>query len=256
MINIVKIGGNVIDSEEALDKFLSVFSAMQGDKILVHGGGKIATTISKELGIETQMINGRRVTDKNTLDVVTMVYAGLINKTIVANLQSKNCNAIGLSGADGRVITAQKRSPIPVDYGFVGDIAVEKMNTQLISILLKEQYTPIFSAITYDGYQGVLNCNADSIASSLAVALSKHADVNLIYCFEKKGVLENVDNPNSVISLITDENYATLKNRNIVSEGMLPKIDNALNAIKSGVKMVIIKSAEDLLNTNAGTTIK
>lgn len=253
-IKVIKIGGNVIDNPEALQAFVKDFATLPGRKILVHGGGKEATRMSAKLGIETQMINGRRVTDRATLDIVTMIYAGLINKRIVAMLQAENCDAIGLSGADGNVIKASRRPATPVDYGYVGDIAADGVNDRFISMLLAGGLTPVFCAINHDGNGDLLNCNADSVASAVAVACSRIAPTSLTFCFEKPGVLADVDDENSVIRAISSSNYQELKTGGIISGGMLPKIDNAFKAIAAGVDSVTIKSSADLL-ADAGTTI-
>lgn len=255
MINVVKIGGNVIDNPEALTKFLSDLAKLPGKKILVHGGGKEATRLSKALGIATTMIEGRRVTDRETLDVVTMVYAGLINKNIVAKLQSEGCNALGLSGADAKVIPAQRRSPFPIDYGFVGDIDPSQISIDFISQLLNSGITPVFSAICYDGHDGLLNCNADSIASAIATSLARENPVTLTYCFEKAGVLKDIDDETSIIPIINSDTFSALKKNGIIAEGMVPKIHNALNSAKKGVKEVRICKAENL-NTDIGTIIR
>lgn len=253
-ITVVKIGGNVVDNPEALSRFIENFVKLGGRKILVHGGGKEATRLSGALGIETVMIDGRRVTDRQTLDVVTMVYAGLVNKRIVAMLQEAGCNAIGLSGADGNAIKAVRRQANPVDYGFVGDINPADVNTDLIVSMIDSGLCPVFCAITHDGNGTLLNCNADSVASALAVAISKSNTVDLIYCFEKKGVLTDVDNPSSVISNINRDSYTKLLDIGIISKGMMPKLVNALAAVDFGVNSVTIKHADDLIK-NAGTTI-
>ncbi len=247
-IRVVKIGGNVVDDPEALDKFISDFVRLVGPKILVHGGGKEATRISAALGIETTMIEGRRVTDRATLDVVTMVYAGLINKRIVAKLQAKGVDAVGLSGADGNVIQATRRSPNPIDYGFVGDIDPLDVNDVFIDMLLKNGNVPVMCAIMHDGNGTPLNCNADSVASAIAVGVSRIASVDLIYCFEKDGVLSDPSDDTSVIRFIDEDSFEELKATGIVNKGMVPKITNALSAIKSGVSEVYIKSASNLLN--------
>lgn len=193
MINVVKIGGNVIDNPEALSAFLKDFAALEGRKILVHGGGKEASRMSEGMGIKANMIEGRRVTDAATLDIVTMVYAGLINKRIVAMLQSLGCDAVGLTGADGNVIPAKRRSPEPIDYGFVGDIDPAKVNDQFIATLLDSGCVPVFCAICHDGHGTLLNCNADTIASSVALGASRIGETRLTYCFEKPGVMTDVD---------------------------------------------------------------
>ncbi len=255
-IKIVKIGGNVVNNPDALDSFLTDFVKIEGHKILVHGGGREATRLSAALGIETTMIDGRRVTDRETLDVVTMVYAGLVNKRIVARLQALGCDAIGLSGADADVIRATRRPARPVDFGFVGDIADEDVAESVIAMLLHNHLTPVFCAITHDGNGQLLNCNADTVAASVACAASRIQPSRLIYCFERPGVLANADDDNSVIPLITPENYISLRESGAVSGGMIPKIDNAFSAISRGVKSVTIKAAADLLVTTAGTTIQ
>jgi len=257
---IVKIGGNVIDNPIALEKFLNDFKNILGAKILIHGGGKSATDMAAQLNIPQQLINGRRITDAETLKVTAMVYAGLINKEIVASLQSKNINAIGLSGADGNSIQTLKRKVAEIDYGFVGDIHEKSVNTAFITSLLKTGITPVFSAITHDGNGQLLNTNADTIASALAIALAPFYLVQLNFCFEKKGVLRNVDDDNSVIDTITPQNYKILLSEGIISKGMIPKLDNAFEAIQNGVKSVVIAHSNDLLeatheNKHAGTKL-
>lgn len=253
-ILVVKIGGNVIDNPDALKQFVADFAQIPGPKILVHGGGKEATRLSAKLEIPTTMIDGRRVTDRATLDVVTMVYAGLINKRIVAKLQACHCDAIGLSGADGNVIRATRRNPHPIDYGYVGDINPVNVNDHFISNLLDAGVAPVFCAITHDGNGDLLNCNADSVASAVAIASARIAPTRLWFCFEKAGVLKDVDDPNSIIRSITAPVYAELKESGVVNKGMLPKIDNAFKAIDAGVKDVTIKYSGDLL-VDAGTVI-
>lgn len=257
---IIKVGGNVIDNDVSLQSFLKEFAFADVNKILIHGGGKIATKIGEQLGIESKYINGRRVTDEPTIDLVTMVYGGLINKKIVASLQALHCNAIGLTGADANIIPATKRAVADIDYGFVGDIESSLLNVSLLQLVLNKGFTPVMAPLTHDGNGSMLNTNADTIASSLAVALSQHYDVRLIYCFEKKGVLENVENDNSVIPIITKSMYAQLKAGNKLIDGILPKIDNAFAAIDAGVREVLIGDAKDLLqnitNETKGTLIK
>lgn len=254
MIRVVKIGGNVIKDPAALRDFLKDFSQIDGKKILVHGGGKEATELSKKLGVETVMIEGRRVTDQDTISIVTMVYAGLINKRIVAILQSFSCNAIGLTGADANVIPAVKRPANPIDYGFVGDINPEKINVEFISELLSGGYTPVFCAICHDKEGNLLNCNADTIASSVALACSKIDKVQLIYCFEKNGILKDVDDEDSVIPHITPDSFEELKSAGIISGGMIPKVFNALESIKNGVSEVRICNS-NAINSEGGTHI-
>ena len=255
MLNIVKIGGNVINDPVKLNEFLTVFASIEGPKILVHGGGREATELSGRLGIETKMIDGRRVTDEATLDVVTMVYAGLVNKRIVARLQDKDCNALGLTGADGALIPASRRPAQPVDYGFVGDIDPEKINTDTLITLISLGLTPVFSAICWQPGGSLLNCNADSVASALAVACASKTPVRLIYCFEKPGVMTDVNNDSSLISLITPSIFYQLVEEGKISGGMLPKVSNALAAVEKGVAEVRICDAANLLSSS-GTTVK
>jgi len=245
---IIKIGGNVIDNSENLYRFLKDFTALNGYKILVHGGGKVATQLSETLGIETKLVDGRRITDIETLRVVTMVYAGLINKNIVAQLQRFGNNAIGLTGADGDFIRTKKRPVKTIDYGFVGDIDENSINPQNISKLIQAGFTPVFCALTHDGEGQLLNTNADTIASALAVALAKLYDTILIYCFEKKGVLRDINDESSLVKEINRHSYEELKAQQIIHSGMLPKMDNAFSAISCGVKEVIIGHSDDLGN--------
>lgn len=245
-LHIIKIGGNVIDNSETLHRFLKDFTALPGRKILVHGGGKVATQLSETLGIEPKMVDGRRITDIETLRVVTMVYGGLINKNIVAQLQHFGNNAIGLTGADGDFIRAKKRPVKTIDYGFVGDIDENSINPKNISSLMEAGFTPVFCALTHDGEGQLLNTNADTIASALAVALAKLYDTTLIYCFEKKGVLKDITDEQSLINDIDPLRYEELKKDQIIHSGMLPKLDNAFAAIDNGVKAVIIGHSDDL----------
>ncbi len=254
-INVVKIGGNVIDDPAALAEFVRIFASLEGPKILVHGGGKEATRLSKELGIETTMIEGRRVTDRATLDVVTMTYAGLINKRIVAMLQAEGCNALGFSGADGNLIKATRRPANPIDYGFVGDIDPEDVNATLLGTLLNAGVTPVVCAICHDGRGTLLNCNADSVASAVAIGASRIAPTMLTYCFEKAGVLADVEDETSVIPLVTAENFQTLKDEGVIAKGMIPKLTNALYSASKGVEAVRICKAENLLD-DSGTIIR
>jgi acetylglutamate kinase len=257
---VIKIGGNVIDNDAALASFLSSFATAGARKILIHGGGKIATKIGDRLGIESKYINGRRITDEATIDLVTMVYGGLVNKKIVAQLQSLHCNAIGLTGADANIIPAVKRPVKDIDYGFVGDVKTDDINTTVLAALLQQNITPVIAPLTHDGKGHVLNTNADTIASSLAVALSALYDVRLIYCFEKKGILTDVNDDDAVINLITKEKYSQLLEDKKLFDGIIPKIDNAFAAIDNGVKEVLIGHADDLLQnltaTTKGTLIK
>lgn len=253
-INVVKIGGNVIDNSGALQCFLRDFAALEGPKILVHGGGKEATRMSARLGIEANMIDGRRVTDRQTLDIVTMVYAGLINKRITAMLQALGCNAIGMTGADGNMIPATRRSPEPIDYGFVGDIDPSNVNDELLSTLLDKGMVPVFCAICHDGKGSLLNCNADSVASAVALGACEAGEVRLTYCFEKAGVMRDINDESSVIPHIDESDFMKLKNSGVIAAGMIPKIHNALESAKSGVKEVRICKSESLLS-DSGTII-
>jgi acetylglutamate kinase len=253
-IHVIKIGGNIIDNPDALNSFLTSFASITGFKILVHGGGKIATQMAKNVGIETQMVDGRRVTDEKSLQIVTMVYAGWINKSIVANLQSKKCNALGLTGPDGGLIKAKKRNPIPIDFGFVGDIV--GLNVKGINDLLNIGLSPIFAPITADDEGQLLNTNADTLAQSIAMGLSSDFDVELVYCFEKRGVLKDPAEDNSVIPMINQASYEKLKREGVVTEGMIPKLENALLAVSQGVKVVRLCHADDLNDANKGTQIK
>ncbi len=247
-LNIIKIGGNVIDNSENLYHFLKDFKDLPGYKILVHGGGKIATQVSDSLGIESRLVDGRRITDVETLRVVTMVYGGLVNKNIVAQLQRFGTNAIGLTGADGNLIKAKKRPVKTIDYGFVGDIYDGSVNTEGVNNLLKAGFAPVFCALTHDGEGQLLNTNADTIASALAVAMAGVFETTLIYCFEKKGVLMDIDDEESVIREINPARYEELKIKQIIHSGMLPKLDNAFTAIACGVKAVVIGRSDDLGN--------
>jgi acetylglutamate kinase len=239
---------------------LQDFTLIQGKKILVHGGGKIATKIGAALGIEANYVNGRRITDEATIDLVTMVYGGLVNKQIVAKLQSIQCNAIGLTGADANIIPAMKRPVKEIDYGFVGDIVEKGVGVQQLKLLLNNDLIPVIAPLTHDQQGQMLNTNADTIASALAIGLSVSYDVRLIYCFEKRGVLENIEDEYSVIPLITKERYTQLVRDKKLFDGILPKIDNAFAAIDNGVNEVLIGDAADLLQNSTdhtkGTLIK
>ena len=245
-LHIIKIGGNIIDDDVLLQNFLEKFTALKGKKILVHGGGKIATRIASNLGISAQMVDGRRITDKPMLDIATMVYAGLSNKHIVSSLQKFGCDALGLCGADGNTIKAIKRPVRDIDYGFVGDILVDSVNRDSLKKLLTAGFTPVFSAITHNGQGQLLNTNADTIASALAVSLSKTYETQLIYCFEKEGVLQDIDDPESLIKTMTIDDFEQLKNDKVIYEGMIPKLENAFDAIRKGVKNVYIGHALNL----------
>lgn len=237
-LTIVKVGGNVINNPKVLDEFLGDFASLEGAKILVHGGGKRATQLAKDLGLEAKMINGRRVTDEATLEIVTMVYAGLLNKNVTASLQKFNCNAIGLSGADGNSIQAHKREVKNVDYGYAGD--VDGVNAENIATFLKGGMTPVFCAITHNTKGQLLNTNADTVASAIAVGMSALYQVSLIYVFEKNGVLRSLEDAASVITRIDSTKYELLKKEGIIADGMLPKIENCFDALQNGVSEVII----------------
>lgn len=254
---VIKIGGNIIDNEVKLAAFIKDFAAVEGLKVLVHGGGKLATKLAADLGIEQQIVDGRRITDAATLKIVTMVYAGAINKNVVAQLQAHGCNAIGLTGADGNAIKAHKRIHPTIDYGFVGD--VDTVNTSLLQSLLEQNIAVVLAPITHDGNGLLLNTNADTIAQETAKALSSIYDVELIYSFEKSGVLIDAEDDASVISSINPSTYSELKEKQVIFAGMIPKLDNAFAAINSGVSKVIIGKAEQLqqlITGEAGTTIK
>lgn len=249
-LSVIKIGGNVIDNSEKLHQFLLDFKALPGDKILIHGGGKIATELGVSLGVEAKMVDGRRITDIETLRIVTMVYAGLINKNMVAQLQAKGCNAIGLTGADGNIIKAVKRPVKEIDYGFVGDLDEASVSSATLDSLLRAGLTPVLCAITHDGDSQLLNTNADTIASAVAVAMSSLYETVLVYCFEKRGVMRNVEDDHSLVPEIRMAEFEGLKQEGIVSGGMIPKLHNAFEAIKSGVSAVYIGKADELPQIN------
>jgi acetylglutamate kinase len=249
-LNVIKIGGNVIDNSAKLHQFLLDFTALPGYKILVHGGGKIATELGDSLGVTAKMVEGRRITDIETLRIVTMVYAGLINKNMVAQLQAKNCNAIGLTGADGNIIKATKRPVKDIDYGFVGDLKDDSVSSTTLGNLLKAGLIPVLCAITHDGDSQLLNTNADTIASAVAIAMANSYDTSLIYCFEKKGVLKDVDDEFSLVSEIRQHEFEGLKADGTISGGMIPKLHNAFEAIKKGVKDVYIGNSDELSEIN------
>ncbi|MFZ9171642.1 MAG: acetylglutamate kinase [Sediminibacterium sp.] len=256
-IAIIKIGGNIIDNEVHLASFLSTYATIQGKKILIHGGGKLATKMAADLDIPQQMVDGRRITDAATLKIVTMVYAGYINKNIVAALQSKKVNALGICGADGNIIKAHKRINAGTDYGFVGDI--DLVDIEKIVQLLDAGLSLVVAPITHDGAGQLLNTNADTMAQAIATALSHVYEVSLVYSFEKKGVLSDIHNNESVIPVIHPQNYGSLKASGQVNEGMIPKLDNAFEALQKGVSRVIIGDAldiDELIVGKAGTTIQ
>ena len=237
-LSIIKIGGNVIQEENQLSKFLRSFSKMEGLKILVHGGGKLATQLAEKLGIQSQLVGGRRITDQESLKVITMVYGGLTNKNIVAQLQANNCHAIGLSGADGNTIQAHKRPIKNIDYGYAGD--VDGINANTINALLTSGLVPVFCAITHDGKGQLLNTNADTIASEIAIGMSMLYETTLYYCFEKKGVLMDISEEDSVVKYINSQSYQELLTQKIIADGMLPKLENCFHALHKSVDKVCI----------------
>jgi len=250
---VAKIGGNIIENDKALASFLSDFSKVEGSKILIHGGGKSATKLSSKLGIKTEMIDGRRITSAASLDVVVMTYAGLLNKTIVSGLQKNKCNAIGVTGADANLIKAEKRPVQFVDYGYVGD--VKKVNAEMIKGFLDLDLTPVFCAVTHDKNGQLLNTNADTIASEIAAAMSAIYEVSLFYCFELKGVLEDINDKDSVIEHINLEKYQTLREAEVIADGMLPKLQNCFNALQKDVHQVHIANAEFIKDNTTKHTI-
>lgn len=251
-LKIVKVGGNVIDNDAALSRFLTDFAGLVGPKILVHGGGKLATQMAEQLGLPQTLVHGRRVTDADTLRIAVMVYAGWINKRIVAGLQAAHCSALGLCGADGNALRAVKRPIADIDYGWVGDITPEGVNAAWLQTLLEQGLTPVFSAVTHDGKGHLLNTNADTIAATLAVAMSRLLPTDLLLCFEKKGVLRDVNDPNSLLPRISQAEWAPLKQSGIVHSGMLPKLDNAFSAVRQGVASVRILWSGDLSQVEGG----
>ena len=253
-VTIVKVGGAIVEDNEQLAQLLTDFAAIPGKKVLVHGGGRRATKVAAALGIESKMVNGRRITDAQMLEVVTMVYGGLVNKNLVAKLQAKGVNALGLTGADMDVIHSHKR-PVKdgVDFGYVGD--VERANGKMLQTLIQEGITPVMAPLTHDGNGNILNTNADTIASETAKALAPYYDVTLIYSFEKKGVLSNPDDENSVIPVITRSDFENYQADGTIGGGMIPKIENALAAVDAGVKEVIITLAT-AIDGKQGTVIK
>lgn len=252
-LTIVKIGGKIIDEPEKLSVILKDFADLAGLKILIHGGGKKANQLMEQLNIPVKMVDGRRITDGPSLEIVQMVYAGLINKNIVAKLQVNQCTAIGLCGADGNTISAHKRPVAKVDFGFVGDI--DQVNTKPIIKILKNGFIPVFCALTHDGKGQLLNTNADTIAAELGSALARHYEVDIIYCFEMQGVMQDIKNPESRIAHINRKKYAELKSNKIISDGMIPKIDNAFSALEKGVKNVFIKHSNSITEAESGTRI-
>lgn len=255
-LKIFKIGGGIIDDEIQLNRFLEDFSKVEGAKILVHGGGKGASNQLKRMGIEPKMVDGRRITDAETLEVVVGFYAGVTNKTIVAGLQKFGANALGISGADGNAILGVKRSVKTIDYGFAGDLNENSVNGKTFQVLLENEITAVVCAITHDGNGQLLNTNADTIASAIAIEMAKNADweVALHFCFDKKGVMKNLEDESSLILEMDFEFYQELKADGIINEGMIPKLDNAFDVINSGVKSVYIQHASNV-NNEIGTML-
>lgn len=252
-LSIIKVGGKIVEEEATLQQFLDDFAHIEGYKVLVHGGGRSATKIAAQLGIESHMVNGRRITDRQTLQVVTMVYGGLVNKNIVAGLQARNVNALGLTGADMNVIRSHKRPVKDVDYGFVGD--VEKADGEMLTQLIAREIVPVMAPLTHDGNGNMLNTNADTIAGETAKALAPYFDVTLIYCFEKKGVLRDAADDESVIAHLNEEEFKQYVADGVIQGGMIPKLENAFQAIHSGVNKVIITLATAIDGTQ-GTIIE
>lgn len=252
-LTIIKVGGKIVEEADTLAQLLTDFAQIPGLKILVHGGGRSATKLAERLGIKSQMVNGRRITDAETLKIVTMVYGGLVNKTIVAGLQAKGMNAIGLTGADLNIIRSVKRPVKDIDYGFVGD--VKKVDGEILSSLLHQGIVPVIAPLTHDGQGSMLNTNADTIAGETAKALAGMFDITLVYCFEKKGVLRNENDDNSVIPVITPDLFQQYIDNGIIQGGMIPKLENSFSALQAGVGQVIITSAA-AIGQESGTIIK
>lgn len=253
-LTIVKVGGKIVEEPDTLAALLRDFASIEGFKLLVHGGGRSATKVAASLGVETQMIDGRRVTDAEMLRVVTMVYGGLVNKNIVAGLQGLGIDALGMTGADMNIIRSDRRPVKTVDYGFVGD--VKEVNGEAIASLVRSGVVPVIAPLTHDGKGSLLNTNADTMAGETAKGLAEYFDVHLVFCFEKNGVLRDENDDDSVISEIDSASYAQLKEQGIVSGGMIPKLDNAFDAIESGVSEVIITKASSIGNLALGTHLK
>ena len=252
-LTIIKVGGKIVEEEKTLQQLLKDFTAIPGAKVLIHGGGRSATRIAAQLGIESQMVNGRRITDAEMLKVVTMVYGGLVNKTIVSRLQAEGINALGLTGTDMDIIRSHKRPVKDVDYGFVGD--VDAVNGALLSDLIQKGIVPVIAPLTHDGKGNILNTNADTIAGETAKALAKYFDVTLFYCFEKKGVLQDADDDESVIPYINEEAFKQYVEEGVIVGGMIPKLENAFNAIHAGVNKVVITLAS-AIDGKSGTIIE
>lgn len=253
-ITVIKVGGKIVEEEHSLSALLDRFAAIEGRKVLIHGGGRSATRIAGSMGIESRMVEGRRITDEAMLRVVTMVYGGLVNKNIVAKLQARNVNALGLTGADCNIITAHKRAVKDIDYGFVGD--VERSDGDMLKRLIEQGLVPIIAPLTHDKMGNLLNTNADTMAAETAKALAGFYNVTLMFCFELPGVMRNPEDPDSIIGTITRNSYKELKESGVISGGMIPKIDNAFNAIENGVEKVIITRADSIDGTSGTHILK
>ena len=253
-LTLIKVGGKIVEEPDSLKKLLADFSSIPGHKVLVHGGGRSATALAAQLGIESKMVNGRRVTDEEMLKVVTMVYGGLVNKKIVAGLQALDVNALGLTGADLNYMRSEKRQVAEVDYGFVGD--VKEVDADMLANLISKGVVPVLAPLTHDKKGNLLNTNADTIAGEAAKALARYFDLTLMYCFEKKGVLANENDDDSVIEYINPATFEKLVAEGVIAGGMIPKLENSFEALKAGVKQVVITRADLIKDNNSGTTIK
>lgn len=252
-LTIIKVGGKIVENSESLNSLLKDFAAVEGKKLLVHGGGRSATQMAARLGVETKMVEGRRVTDEAMLEVVTMVYGGLVNKRIVAGLQAIGIDAVGLTGADMNIVLSDKRKVSAVDYGWVGD--VKRVNAEAVATLIESGCCPVVAPLTHDGCGHMLNTNADTMAGEMAKAMAAHYDVTLMFCFEKPGVLADENDDSSLIPTITPAVLDDLKRRGVVSGGMIPKLDNAIACVSAGVESVVITQADRIADPYAGTKI-
>ena len=252
-LTIIKVGGKIVENSESLNSLLKDFAAVEGKKLLVHGGGRSATQMAARLGVETKMVDGRRITDEAMLEVVTMVYGGLVNKRIVAGLQALGIDAVGLTGADMNIVLSDKRNVSAVDYGWVGD--VKRVNAEAVATLIESGCCPVVAPLTHDGCGHMLNTNADTMAGEMAIAMAAHYDVTLMFCFEKPGVLADENDDSSLIPTITPAVLDDLKRRGVVSGGMIPKLDNAIACVSAGVESVVITQADRIADPYAGTKI-
>lgn len=252
-LTLIKVGGKIVEEQATLSRLLASFAAIPGRKVLVHGGGRSATTMASQLGIESRMVGGRRITDKAMLEVVTMVYAGLVNKNIVAGLQAQGVNALGMTGADMNILLSDKRPVGEVDYGYVGD--VRRVDAAALSALIEMGVVPVIAPLTHDGQGSMLNTNADTMAGETAKALASRYEVSLVYCFEKRGVLRDENDDNSVIAEMTRQQFETYRAEGVVQGGMIPKLENAFDAIRHGVREVIITRADAIGQPHGGTRI-